>query len=129
MEDWNVPGRKRGRSPIPVDCEFALARLWNKDPDPATWDSMHGHLGHFAIELWWVSGDVLDENGRPRNGLYLHGFSAQDLERISKLSPASTAAEVAAAHTSSLGCIEMPLEVREAAWRLAQAGEELRTVR
>jgi len=127
--DWNVPGDKDCRSPIPVDCLWQLFKVYNQSPDPASWDPAKAHLGHFAIQLILLSGTPVDETGQPRKfGFYMHGYSAIDLENIAKLTETSTPEEVAAAHTSSLGCIEMPYVVRVSAWTRAQAGEKLKTV-
>ena len=127
--DWNVPGNKDCRSPIPVDCTWQMVRVYNQSPDPASWDPAKAHLGHFAIQLILTAGTPVDESGQPRKfGFYMHGYSAIDLERIAQLTATSAPEEIAAAHTSSLGCIEMPYFVRVAAWAWAQAGEHLKTV-
>lgn len=128
-ENWNVPGNLDCKSPIPADCVWKLLKVYNEQPDPASWDPAKAHLGHFAIQLQLVSGTPADQNGNPRKfGFYMHGFSATDMEAIAVLTPESTPAQIAAAHTSSLGCIEMPYWVRLSAWRLAQMGQNLRTV-
>jgi len=106
-----------------------MIRVYNESPDPASWDPAKAHLGHFAIQLALMSGTPVDETGQPRKfGFYMHGYSAIDLERIAQLTTDSTPEEIAAAHTSSLGCIEMPYAVRAAAWAKAQVGESLKTV-